>query len=86
MSHAALLLIMWLTLYIVSEPQRNEFRDFVSRMYHTYNRRKRLKSSIRIYRRLYDNTKSDYLRGFYYGKTGLLKSELSEIRYFQNWE
>lgn len=83
MSHIALLTIMWLTLYIVSEPQRNKFRDFVSRMYRTYNRRKRLKSSIRIYKRLYGSSDSDYLRGFYYGRAGMLKSELSEVRYFE---
>ena len=83
MSHIALLTIMWLTLYIVSEPQRNEFRDFVSRMYRTYNRRKRLKSSIRIYKRLSGSSDSDYLRGFYYGRAGMLKSELSEVRYFE---
>lgn len=82
MDKMILLILLWGTIYIVSEPQRRAFREFIDGLCETYKRRKLLKNTIRIYNRLYENTGSDYLRGFYYGKSGQLKVELSEVRYF----
>lgn len=76
-------LMLWLAIYIVSAPQRKAFKDFAGGIYKTYKRRRLLKRNVKIYNRLCSSANSDYLRGFYYGKAGQLKGELSEVKYFE---
>lgn len=80
--HAVFLIALWSLVIIASTAQRQEFKEFVKHVWCTNRQRRRIKSAIHIYDHLYSNADSDYLRGFYYGKIGGLKSELNEIKYF----
>lgn len=78
----AMVIVLYYMIFIFSSEQRAEFKTFIADLYRTYKKRKRIKGAIRTYEQFYENAKTDYLQGFYYGRIGNLKSELNEVKYF----
>ena len=78
----AMVIALYCMIFILSSEQRTEFKNFISDLHRTYKQRKRIKGAIRTYEYFYENANTDYLRGFYYGRIGNLKSELNEVKYF----
>lgn len=78
----AIVIGLWCAILIFSGEQLTQLKNFIDDLYRTYRQRKRIKGAIRTYEYFYENANTDYLRGFYYGRIGNLKSELNEVKYF----
>lgn len=63
--------LMFLTAFILSIPL--SIVQMMSEFAQRVRQRRQLKAVIKMYRRLYAEAPTDYLKGWYYGRAGLLE-------------